>query len=181
MFDKKLKEEVKRIDENLKTLTSSFNNSVKKANDYVDNEIEYKKKLERDISNKLEDIRREINNKVDDKLLKFHKEISVKYFQSINDIFKWNKEISLIGKLSGQITDKESAKLRESLLEPSLREKWDEEEKAKGNKIVNKGQEVIKKRKALWERMLDMEKQGKDIVNINEQIKAYDDILEMIK
>ena len=61
-----------------------------------------------------------------------------------------------------------------------LKQKWDKEEKEVGNKIINKGQEIIKKRKELWDFMLKEEKLGNDVEKLKIKIEAYDEVIRGI-
>lgn len=117
---------------------------------------------------------------VEKRLALFHKEITDKYFATLQDIFRTNKEISLIDNLAKAIDDKELTKLKTSLMQPLLEAKWKDQEKQKvaqteGN-IKSKGEKLVALQKELHDKYLVLNRQEQDTSVIEGQLK----ILELI-
>lgn len=146
----------------------------------------------KDYSNSIEDIKVYVRNENDllkkqasvnteERLVIFHKEISDRYFNTLENIFKFNKEIALLDKLASQVSDKDFDGLKAQLMQPLLESRWKEKEISEGQKIVNKGQLILRQKIDLQETIIQEEKQGKDVTKLREQLKAYNKILEAIK
>ena len=113
-------------------------------------------------------------------LFLFHKEITDKYFATLERILKVHSETSLITALAHQVNQKDLNNLRTTLLKPFIEEKWRQEEISKGEKtddnIKSFGQKLVIMRKELHEEMLRNERAGKNIAEFNGKIA----ILNMI-
>ena len=122
-----------------------------------------------------------IINNVELSLIGFHKEITDRYFDTLERILKVHTESSLISALANQIGKKDLDNLKSSLLQPFLEAKWEKEKEEKGQRIVNKGVLIIEERNSLHNEILQKEKQGEDVGLLKEQLKGFDKVLEMIK
>jgi hypothetical protein len=155
--------------------------AVSKKNDELRERIEILEDANRVLKQEVENTLQKANNELERRLIEFHGEVTERYFDTLEKIFRLNKEISLINTLAGQVKDKDFADLKAQMLQPLLEARWKDKEKSDGEKIVNKGQHIILERKKLHDEMLLEEKQGKDVKDKKEQLKAFDKILEMIK
>ena len=119
-------------------------------------------------------------NEIETRLNLFHKEITDKYFATLERILKVHSETSLITALAHQVNQKDLNNLRTTLLKPFIEEKWRQEEISKGEKtddnIKSFGQKLVIMRKELHEEMLRNERAGKNIAEFNGKIA----ILNMI-
>lgn len=122
-----------------------------------------------------------LKNDVDKKMIDFHREVTEKYFETLEKIFRLNKEISLMTQLAGQVKEKDLNNLQSMMLQPFLEARWDDKKKKEGTAILNKGASVIDKRNALHAQMLQMEKRGESVIAIKEQIKAFDWIISQVR
>lgn len=117
-------------------------------------------------------------NDFDKKIISFHKEISDKYFNAIENMYKFSKEISLIDSLAHKINDKDLIALKRELVKPVLEERWQQEETSKGlrtdENIKTLGQQLVQMRKQLHEEMLKKEREGKDIAELKGRISILD-------
>lgn len=146
------------------------------------------KKLKKEIN----DLRAYINDELyilkkklaidtEERLVQFHKEISDRYFNSLENIFRFNKEVGLIDKLCGSVKDKDFADLKAQLMQPLLESRWKEKEIVDGQRILNKGQEVIQKKNALHNEIIQLEKQGKDVAALKHKLIAYNEVMGIIE
>jgi hypothetical protein len=119
-------------------------------------------------------------NEVEARLLLFHKEITDRYFDTLERILKVHTETSLITALANQISPKTMADLKSSLLQPFLETKWKSEREEKGQKIVNAGEQIISEYDTLHTQMLQDEKQGKDISKTKLQLDVYKNLIERL-
>ena len=116
-------------------------------------------------------------NKFEARLIQFHKEVTEKYFEALEKIFRLNKEVSLINALAGQAKDKDYALMRAQFIKPFLEQRWEEEKSIKGKKIESYGVWIQTERARMHEEMLTMEKQEKNTEAIKERIAAFDSII----
>ena len=121
----------------------------------------------------------EIN--VEKRLVQFHKEITDKYFQTLQDIFRVNKEISLIDNLAKSIDDKEFSKLKVSLMQPLLETRWKEMKDAASqqadSKVKTIGEILVEKKEELHQKYLVFNREKKDTQFIEGQINILNLIL----
>jgi len=155
-----------------------FNKSIKEDISKLENKFDNTKT---ELRNEFNLIIGKLENDIEKKLIEFHKEITERYFETLEKIFRLNKEISLINTLAGQVKDKDFADLKAQMMQPLLEARWAEKRKEDGQKIINNGEKIILQRQALHNEMLLMEKKGQDISKMKEQLKVYDAILEEIK
>jgi len=106
---------------------------------------------------------------VDSRLLDYKKQMMDEYYIVLNKLIEFNKTLFM--------NNNQKSNLINDLENFLLKQKWDKEEKEVGNKIVNKGQEIIKKRKELWDKMLKEEKLGNDIDNLKIKVETYDEVI----
>lgn len=119
-------------------------------------------------------------NEIEARLNLFHKEITDKYFATLERILKVHSETSLITALAHQVNQKDLNNLRTTLLKPFLEEKWRQDEITKGNNaeenIKSSGQKLVIMRRDLHDEMLKDEREGKDTAKFKGKIE----ILNMI-
>lgn len=115
------------------------------------------------------------------RLLEFHNEVTGRYFDTLEKIFRSNKEISLINALAKQLDDKDFARLKAELMQPLLQARWAEEKRINGQQIVNQGEKVIDRRNKLHDEIIEREKSGEDVKMLKERIQELDWIIKGIK
>lgn len=122
-----------------------------------------------------------LKNEIEKRLIEFHKEITDKYFETLEKILRVNSESSLITALAHQVNQKDLSNLRSVLLKPFLEEKWKNEEIQKGfdvdKKLTTLGQQLIKMRKNLYDEMLIKEREGEDINEIKGKVEILNYII----
>lgn len=166
MFNKKLQERIEELEQKNKCLEEAFA------------ELEQKfRNLDGDLN---KDLGR-FNNTFDKRLVEFSKEITDKYFSTLERILRVHTESSLVTALAHQVNQKDLNNLKSSLMQPFLEARWENEKKEDGKKIINKGEKIIEERNRLYADMLQREKQGENIDKIKEQLKGFDWILGEIK
>jgi len=71
---------------------------------------------------------------------------------------------------------------KEQQRQSELELKWERDKLLKGNILIQKGADVIDRRKEIFDAMLNAEKKenSKDYINLKEQLKSFDWILEKI-
>ena len=79
------------------------------------------------------------------------------------------------------VKNEDLSNLKALLTQPLLEKKWAKQKQEDGQKIVNKGIQVIEKRNALHNEILKLEREGRNVDLAKEQLKAYDEIIEMIR
>ena len=117
---------------------------------------------------------------IDKKFVSFHQEITDKYFNAIEQMYKFSKEISLIDSLAKNTKDGDFLRLKTELTRPVLEAKWKKAELEKGKQadenIKTLGQDIVAMRKQIHDEMLIKERQGKDIT----ELKGKMEILNLI-
>lgn len=108
-------------------------------------------------------------------------EITTKFFDTLDKIFRTSKEISLISTLANQVNGKDMANLRSQLLQPILEARWREEKNKKGERIINKGAEIIEKRDKLHKDIIDKERRGERVDNLKIKLEIYNEIVGGLK
>lgn len=124
-------------------------------------------------------IANKIDIAIDKKSAEYQRFINQEYYEAIVKILSFNKK--MLCKVNPKINDDEIDKLKFQLEQKALEEKWIKEKQEQGHNIVNKGVLVIDRRKQLHDELLLKEKQGEDVSKLKERLKAFDEILEMIK
>lgn len=121
---------------------------------------------------------------IENKFIEFRKEtldeITGKFFDTLDRIFRTSKEISLISTLINT-NGAELGQLRSQLLRPYVDAKHREERIKQGEEIVNKGQKIIETRNKLYEEMIERQRKGENISNLKTKIEVYDEIIKSIK
>lgn len=180
----KAKEIKDDIDKKVYDCERNIANKVYEVISRIDSKFAEIKSQTKDDFREFKDALGNVKNEVDTKLIEFHKQITDKYFQTLEDIFRYNKEISLMNQLAKHIDDKDLAQLKTQLLQPVLEARWAKEKKEKGEAIEKNGEWVIEKRQRLHNQMLQMEKQTKPIAEIEaikNQIIAFDVIIKKVQ
>lgn|SRR3990167_2338586 len=162
------KKEIKELTEKLEKLNKDFSQIVKQ-NMLLDDEI---RKTQNDME------RLKIDN--ERALVEFHKEITDRYFDTLEKILRVHTESSIVTALAHQINEKDLNNLKSSLMQPFLEAKWSSDKADRGQKIVNQGVAIIEERKRLHDEMLTSERQGLNVDKEKEQIKAFDWILSIL-
>jgi len=153
MFNRKLKKELKDEIYFLNEKIGSCNLNTKEARNEIDVKLEkFRIELDKFESN----FRKEII-----------KEIAEKFFDTLEKIFRTNKEISLISALANQVNGKDMASLRSQLLQPFLDARWRDDKNKKGEEIINKGGKIIEYRQKLYDEILKKEREGEREEKLN--------------
>lgn len=119
------------------------------------------------------------------RLVEFHKEISDKYFQSLESIFKYTREIQLIDSLSKGSNGSDFKALRSALMQPILdyRYKMEKEHTAmhlqKG--LENKYTQLIDERNKLHNDFLVAQRHGKDTTFMQGQLDILNKVIKEAK
>jgi len=156
----------KEILQEISNLNSKFTKAITDIQTVKDN-----------VSHMKDDIKSEVlidlKQYVDSRLLDYKKQMMDEYYNVLNKLIEFNKTLFM--------NNNQKSNLVNDLENFLLKQKWDKEEKEVGNKIVNKGQEIIKKRKELWDEMLKEEKLGNDVEKLKIKIEAYDEIIKGVQ
>lgn len=121
------------------------------------------------------------NNQMEKRLIEFHKEIAKTYFDSLEKIFRFNREISLISNLAKQLDDKDFVNLKASLMQPFMELRWKQKKEDEGRKIEAAGEKIITERDNLHNKIIREEKEGKDVSKMKEQLKVFDWLLAEVR
>ena len=113
-------------------------------------------------------------------LVEFHKEITDKYFDTLEKILRVHTESSIVTALAHQINEKDLNNLKSSLMQPFLEAKWASDKNERGQKIVNQGVAIIEERKRLHDEILLSERQGLNVEKEKERLVAFDWILSTL-
>lgn len=116
-------------------------------------------------------------NEVEARLLSFHKEITDRYFSTLEKILRVHTESSIITSLAHNIDQRTLDNLKSSLMQPFLEAKWKADKEEKGEKIEGAGEQIINEFSRLRNQMLEMERKGEDIGKIKIQVEVYESIL----
>src|SRR3990167_1646658 len=165
MFNSK---EIKKLTDSLDNLRQDFSQLAKEN-------ILLKSKI-KETQDNIE--RMEINN--ERTLVGFHKEITDRYFDTLEKILRVHTESSIVTALAHQVNEKDLNNLKSSLLQPFLQAKWDNDKAEKGQKILNKGVAIVEERTRLHNEILALERQGMNVNNKKERLAAFDWMLSEI-
>ena len=152
----------KEILQEISNLNSKFTKAITDIQTVKDNVLHMKDDIKSEV---LIDLKQY----VDSRLLDYKKQMMDEYYIVLNKLIEFNKTLFM--------NNNQKSNLINDLENFLLKQKWDKEEKEVGNKIVNKGQEIIKKRKELWDKMLKEEKLGNDIDNLKIKVETYDEVI----
>jgi hypothetical protein len=119
----------------------------------------------------------DINRIIEEKTIEYRQWINQEYYNLISGVILAVKSFIV----KNPESDKELEELRKKLEQKALEEKWRREKELNGEKIINKGVQIIEKRHNLHQDILAREKRGENVEKLKEQLKAYDEILEMVK
>ncbi len=119
-------------------------------------------------------------NEVEKKLIEFHKEITDKYFSTLEKILRVHTESSIVTALAHNIDQRTLDNLKSSLLQPFLEAKWKADKEQKGEKIEKASEQIFSEFSKLHDEMLQMEKRGEDISKIKIQVNTYEDIIRRL-
>lgn len=177
MFGKK---KIDLIASKLETLINKFNEFLTKDAGIIEGLRRENQSLKHDFDGLKKEISLiEVNT--EKRLVQFHKEITDKYFSTLQDIFRASKEISLIDSLAKSIDDKELAKLKISLMQPLIDARRLETNKQKATQaeenLKSKGALLLEERNALHERYLVLNREKKDTLFIEGQLKVLNAII----
>ena len=104
-----------------------------------------------------------IDKKIDDKLSEFRKEMADKYFESLNNFIRWNKEMVLVQSLSNN-GDKGLGRLKREIMSPFLKDKIDQDKAMKAEKVnevlASKGGELLYELNQMKDEHLRLEREG---------------------
>lgn len=114
-------------------------------------------RLEAKVKNSIENMERNFQNE----MLEFRKLMVDKYFDTLEKIFRSNREISLISSLAKNTNGDDFKHLRAELMQPLLEARWKHNKKELGEKVEKTwGIKLVERRQALHDQMLQMEKQN---------------------
>ena len=122
-----------------------------------------------------ETLMKDNKNDIENRMIDFKKEYYEKYYQTLADIFNFTRVMLLDTK------DNRLNGLKAEMLRPYIEQKHKQEKNELGEILLNKGAEIIDKRKQLWDEMLLAEKRGEDTEKMCAELKGFDWILERIK
>ena len=125
---------------------------------------------------------KELTNEVELRLIGFHKEVTDKYFATLDKVLRFNKEISLIDSLAHRIDNNDLENLKKDIMQPILAARWKDKEKAEGKQIDKNietlGDKIRLKRKELYDRYLDLDKKGQPTASVKAEIGILDKIIK---
>jgi len=138
-------------------------------------------KLNESVDSKIDEKTNNFKNYLETRLIEFHKEVSDRYFSSLENILRTNREISLIESLAGHIKKEDLQALETSLLQPVLEQRWKQENKEQVDKVSeiveSKGAKIIERKKYLHEKYLELNRQNKNTSDIEREIAILDWII----
>lgn len=171
MFNKGV---VDKIIDRLEGLTDTINDFIVNIKHYIDKKIDGVPIIDN------QRIKDEIMIEVNKQLNIFHKEIADKYFESLANFIRWNKEISLVSLLQGKTGDIELGKVKQELMKPYLDEKYKEDRANQTEKInqllQTKGEEIRKLKDEKYNEYIKLQREGREF----NTIKAQYDILQLL-
>ena len=171
----------KDIDKNniqLEALTSQVNILTKQILE-LHSQLKYIVEQFNNIPHK-DTIRDEILLGVDKRLIEFHKEVADKYFESLANFIRWNKELALVQYVKDKTGDTELGKIKQELMRPYLDEKYALDRANQADKINNtlqtRGEEIRKLKEEKYNQYIKLQREGMDFI----AIKAQYDILQLL-
>ena len=172
-IDKKI---LDKIVLDIKALSETVNNST------YDLSLQIKEKIEEQLDKipHKDTIKEEILLEVDKRLMEFHKEIADKYFESLANFIRWNKELAIVQYVKDKTGDTELGKIKLELMKPYLDEKYminRAEQAEKINQTLQSTGELIRKRKQeLYDEYIKLQREGK---NFNDSKVKYEILQEL--
>ena len=122
-----------------------------------------------------------LNNKVEARLIDFHKEVTDRYFGTLERVYRYTKEITLIDQLANSIKDKDLLNLKRMMMAPMIEARKADYEKGIGDKIdevvKTQGQKLLDLRNALHEEMIVKERKEQPIAGHKAKIELIDKII----
>jgi len=140
------------------------------------------------VKREVADVLFNLKNEVNRKLLEFRNEITSnvadRYFKTIEDMFRWNREFSFLEKYI-QGDSKTLGDLRKAIVQPFLdtKMKMEDKERAYGidNAIKTKGEALLEKRRELWDLKMKLGREEKDTKTVDAQLDLLDFIIGGVK
>lgn len=136
----------------------------------------------------IQDIDTRINSvmlHVDTRLLEFQKEIYTKLFDTMESLFRYNKEIQLIDTLAKNVKDDDIGRVKSALLKPILEERWKAQNTEKTENIIKHTNttlsQIVEGRNKLEQEKLRLEREGKDNKFVSGQLDMLDNIIKESK
>jgi len=126
-------------------------------------------------SERLEDKSNDLTNKIEP-LVSGYKSICEKVLNFNRDLFIEDMFFN-----SKHDSQKQFDDFKAKTLQPLLEAKWEQDKIKQGEKVLNKGAEIINERNRLHGEILVKERQGENVEKLKEQLKAFDWIVEEIK
>jgi len=182
-----IKKEITLLESNFTERLHRFSNAIDETRSrIIEDMVEVKKSIS-EVQERIFKAETNIDNtvtahdlEIDKKFVSFHQEITDKYFNAIEQMYKFSKEISLIDSLAKNTKDGDFLRLKTELTRPVLEAKWKKAELEKGKQadenIKTLGQDIVAMRKQIHDEMLIKERQGKDIT----ELKGKMEILNLI-
>lgn len=171
--------------ENLNSRITELEDEFVKAKEKTNNEMAGIRQEIVDLRNEITKTIDKLHNDFDAKIIEFHRQIADKYFSTLEQIFRFNKEISLINTLAQQVGEKDITQLKAALLQPSLEKRWAEKKLETGAKIEKSwGVKIVERRTELHNRILEMERQGQPfekIAPLKAKLEELDKVIGDIK
>lgn len=151
--------------------------ALKKNSDLVDKAFSDIKAMNNAINLSEKQVTFNINKNIEEKIIEYRQWINQEYYNAISGIIAIVK--SLIS--NNPESDKALEDLKKTLEQKMLEEKWRKEKELKGEQIVNKGVLIIEKMEKLHADIIAREKRGENVDRLKEQLKAYNEIMEIIR
>jgi len=133
-------------------------------------------RVEESVDQKIEMLKIDVQRE----LVKFHKELTDRYFDTLERILRVHSESSLVTALAHQVNEKDLNNLKSSLLQPFLEAKWAKDKQEKGQNILNKGEVIIAEWERLHEEIITKERNGADVSKEKIQWAVLDKIVSEI-
>jgi len=124
--------------------------------------------LQRSVNRQIEDFRK----KVEFALYASHREITQEHFKALEDAQQWKDKI-------GAVLSEPDKKLKRKLMQYLYQMRWEGEKFALAFQVdrKTKGMELVEKRKALQDELLEAERKGNDTTEIRAQLRFADWII----
>jgi len=119
------------------------------------------------------------------RLVEFHKEISDKYFQGLENIFKYTREIQLIDNLSKNTNGQDFKALRSALMQPLLDYRYKMEREQTGaqiDKFVDaKSTDLVTQRDKIHNEFIIVQREGRDTKFLEGKLEILNQIIKGAK
>jgi len=171
MFNKQIKELEHRMLDLINNIIKNADLQSKANTKYIDSTNQRMLDLEKSFDYKTGE---EWKNILESRLIEFKKEIQDKYYVAMADIFNFNRVMLL------ESSDKQLSDLKAKMLEPYIKQKLEKEKEEMGQRVLNRGVEIVDKRNEFHEALIKDEKAGKDISILKAQLEVFDWIIGVI-